>query len=222
MFISIVKEYEIALGNRMLLKKIISLDKESQKRGQEIKKQIAPIKKYIGVTKKNEIIRMTQENQLLLKRLQERGSYYNVAEWVKEYERSQYYKRNHCIFPSIDFYKAPRNDDMNSSNNNNTNSTRRNNGLNQQRSLLNSKKYSKSTRSIIKREPYAQTTLDDIINNIDITGYSVRMTSQKTNPDDKEKDTNKDSVKETCLYTTKCFIGELGECIIDFIVQKQR
>ena len=41
----------------MLLKKIISLDKESQKRGQEMKKQVTPNKKFIGVTKKNEIIK---------------------------------------------------------------------------------------------------------------------------------------------------------------------
>ena len=181
-----------------------------------MKKQITPNKKYIGVTKKNEIIKMTQENQLLLKRIQERGSYYNVSEWVKEYEKSQYYKRNHFIFPSIDFYKAPRNDDVNNSNNN----TSKVNGTNQQRNLLHSKKYSKSSRCIIKREPYTQTTLDDIINNIDITGYSVKMTSQKSNVD--EKDKNKDAVKETYLYTTKSFIGELGECAIDFLVQKQR
>ena len=201
----------------MLLKKIISLDKESQKRGQEMKKQVTPNKKFIGVTKKNEIIKMTQENQLLLKRIQERGSYYNVSEWVKEYEKSQYYKRNHCIFPSIDFYKAPRTDDVNSSSHH---STGRSNGTNQQKSLLHSKKYSKSTRSILKKDQYRQTTLDDIINNIDITGYSVKMTQQKTNGDEKDKD--KDAVKETCLYTTKSFIGEIGECTIDFLVRKQR
>lgn len=49
---------------------------------------------------------MAQENQMLFKRIQERGSFYNVAKWEKDYEKSQYYKRSHCIYPSINFGKT--------------------------------------------------------------------------------------------------------------------
>ena len=42
----------------------------------------------------------------MLKRINERGSFYNVSKWEKDYEKNQYYKRNHCVYPSIDFYKT--------------------------------------------------------------------------------------------------------------------
>ena len=38
----------------------------------------------------------------MLKRINERSSFYNVAKWERDYEKSQYYKRNHCVYPSID------------------------------------------------------------------------------------------------------------------------
>ena len=60
----------------------------------------------MAATKKNEIIRVAQENLYMLKRLNEKTSAYNVDKWKKDYEASQYYKRNHCQYPSIDFYKT--------------------------------------------------------------------------------------------------------------------
>ena len=56
--------------------------------------------------KKHEIIKVAQENLFMLKRLNERTSFYNVDKWKKDYEVSQYYKRSHCQYPSIDFYKT--------------------------------------------------------------------------------------------------------------------
>ena len=71
-----------------------------------------PIFQYTKTTmagnKKHEIIRVAQENLYMLKRLNERTSCYNVDKWNKDYEASQYYKRNHCQYPSIDFYKTQR------------------------------------------------------------------------------------------------------------------
>ena len=58
--------------------------------------------------KKHEIIRVAQENLYMLKRLNEKTSVYNVDKWKKDYEASQYYKRSHCQYPSIDFYKTQR------------------------------------------------------------------------------------------------------------------
>lgn len=54
-------------------------------------------------TKKFEIIRVAQENQHLYKRLTERGSFYHVDQWEKDYQKNQYYKSNHCIYPVINF-----------------------------------------------------------------------------------------------------------------------
>ena len=58
--------------------------------------------------KKHEIIRVAQENLYMLKRLNEKTSVYNVNKWNRDYETSQYYKRSHCLYPSIDFYKTQR------------------------------------------------------------------------------------------------------------------
>ena len=60
----------------------------------------------MAATKKHEIIRVAQENLYMLKRLNEKTSAYNVDKWKKDYEASQYYKRSHCQYPSIDFYKT--------------------------------------------------------------------------------------------------------------------
>ena len=71
-----------------------------------------PIFEYAKTTmagnKKHEIIKVAQENLYMLKRLNERTSVYNFNKWNKEYEKSQYYKRSHCKYPSIDFYKTQR------------------------------------------------------------------------------------------------------------------
>ena len=62
----------------------------------------------ISGNKKHDIIRIAQENLYMLKRLNEKTSCYSVDKWFKDYEASQYYKRNHCQYPSIDFYKTQR------------------------------------------------------------------------------------------------------------------
>ena len=59
-------------------------------------------------TKRHELIKVAQENLYMLKRINEKTSFYNVNKWNKEYEASQYYKNSHCQFPSIDFYKTQR------------------------------------------------------------------------------------------------------------------
>ena len=56
--------------------------------------------------KKKEIIQMAQENLHMLKRLTEKTSCYNFNKYQKEYDQAQYYKRTHCAFPSIDFFKT--------------------------------------------------------------------------------------------------------------------
>jgi len=42
----------------------------------------------------------------MLKRLNEKTSFYNVDKWNKDYETSQYYKKNPCLYSPIDFNKT--------------------------------------------------------------------------------------------------------------------
>ena len=51
-------------------------------------------------------MRVAQENLYMLKRLNEKTSYYNVDKLNRDYEMSQYYKKNHCLYTPIDFSKA--------------------------------------------------------------------------------------------------------------------
>ena len=50
-------------------------------------------KQTMAGNKKHEIIKVAQENLYMLKRLNERTSFYNVDKWNKDYEASQYYKK---------------------------------------------------------------------------------------------------------------------------------
>ena len=73
-----------------------------------LKPQYKINKNFISGPKKLEVIRVAEENQFMLKRLKEKESIYNFTQYAKDYEQSQYYKRNHCIFPSIDFCRTQR------------------------------------------------------------------------------------------------------------------
>ena len=50
-------------------------------------------------------MKIAQENQGILKRLYEKKSQYSFKKLEKDYILSQYYKKNICLFPSIDFGK---------------------------------------------------------------------------------------------------------------------
>ena len=50
-------------------------------------------------------MKIAEENQGILKRLYEKKSNYNFKKLEKDYVVNQYYKKNICIFPSIDFGK---------------------------------------------------------------------------------------------------------------------
>ena len=93
----------------VLYNKLYNIDKYGHKKHL---KQMKPIFQYTKQTmagnKKHEIIRVAQENLYMLKRLNERTSFYNVEKWNKDYEAAQYYKKNHCLYSPIDFNKTQR------------------------------------------------------------------------------------------------------------------
>ncbi len=56
-------------------------------------------------SKKWFITKVEQDNQMMLKRLNDQPSCYDKKTWFKDFERNQGYKKNICIFPSIKFFK---------------------------------------------------------------------------------------------------------------------
>ena len=148
---------------------------------------------FISSTKKYEIIRMAQENQHMLKRINERGSFYNVSKWEKDYERSQYYKRNHCIYPSIDFYKT-------------------------QRLFTQASKPQKTSYSVGKK----YRTFGDF-NAEDFDGVKNLQSEQKRKENEEIKKNKGDDDKKAPkkLYETQSYIGDLGNCNVEFYVQTQ-
>ena len=67
----------------------------------------SPSKQFkINYQRKNEHMRIAQENQNFVKRLAEGKTSYNIRQLVRDYNQSQYYKKQVCNFPSIDFYRT--------------------------------------------------------------------------------------------------------------------
>merc|ERR1719456_1853170 len=51
--------------------------------------------------RKMELMRITQENQAILKRIQKAQPIYNHVEWEDSYRRSATYLRNKCEYPPL-------------------------------------------------------------------------------------------------------------------------
>ena len=47
---------------------------------------------------------LAKENYNIYQRLNSKNSSYTLNKHLKDYEMAQYYKKNHCKYPSIDFY----------------------------------------------------------------------------------------------------------------------
>merc|ERR1719263_916393 len=51
--------------------------------------------------RKSDLIRITQENQALLRRIQTTGPVYNRLQWEESYKSSELYMRNACEYPVV-------------------------------------------------------------------------------------------------------------------------
>ena len=60
--------------------------------------------KNVGSIKSN-IMEMAQKNLYMYKRLVEQQPTYNLNKYLEDYNQNQYYKKNLCKFPCINFYK---------------------------------------------------------------------------------------------------------------------
>jgi E3 ubiquitin-protein ligase TRIP12 len=89
---------EIDRENRILLQKMSDV---MRKPAFEIR---AHVKGPVSMTKdarKSDLIRITQENQALLRRIQTTGPVYNRLQWEESYKRSELYMRNACEYPVV-------------------------------------------------------------------------------------------------------------------------
>ena len=91
----------------LLYKKLFDIDRYGHKRALLKRKPLFEFNKEVQLAyKKNEIIKLTQENLLMLKRLTEKVSLYNNKKMKKDYLKSQNYKKYSCEFKPIDFIKS--------------------------------------------------------------------------------------------------------------------
>jgi hypothetical protein len=56
--------------------------------------------------KKEELNDLAKENYNIYQRLNAKCSSYTLNSHLRDYERAQYYKKNYCKYPSIDFYRT--------------------------------------------------------------------------------------------------------------------
>ena len=91
----------------LLYKKLFDIDRYGHKRALLKRKPLFEFNKEVQLAyKRNEIMKMTQENLLMLKRLTEKVSLYNNKQMKKDYLKSQNYKKYSCEFKPIDFIKS--------------------------------------------------------------------------------------------------------------------
>ena len=79
-------------------------------RDKKFKTKYRPLFKYehnfLTYAKKKEMINVAIENINIYNRLNAKKGSYTLKTQLRDYERAQYYKKNHCKFPSIDFYRT--------------------------------------------------------------------------------------------------------------------
>ncbi len=135
----------------------------------------------------------------MLKRINERTSFYNVAKWERDYEKSQYYKRNHCAYPSIDFYKT-------------------------QKTFY---KYKNESKSMPKSNFPMRSTKYKFFEDYDANDFEgvKNIQSEKKRKEEEEKKRIKkeeENNKPKILYKTQSVFSELGNCNVEFSVQTQK
>jgi hypothetical protein len=134
----------------------------------------------------------------MLKRINERGSFYNVSKWEKDYEKSQYYKRNHCVYPSIDFYR-----------------TQRANFYNKNESKSMQKTNYPLRRNYKYFEDYEAKDFEGVKN--------IESEKKKKEEEEKKKKKNEEQRnKPKILYITQSVFGDLGNCNVEFSVETQK
>ncbi len=61
---------------------------------------------YLNWYKREELMDLARENFNIYRRLNAKNSYYTLNSHLRDYKKAQYYKKNYCKYPSIDFYRT--------------------------------------------------------------------------------------------------------------------
>ena len=81
------------------------------------KTKFRPLFKYehdfLTYTRKQELIDVAMQNLNIYNRLNSKKGTYPLNNHLKDYQKAQYYKKNYCKFPSIDFYRTSKNKNEN-------------------------------------------------------------------------------------------------------------
>ena len=89
-----------------IYKKISAINKK----GSEYRIKFKPVfeinNNYLNYYKKEELMDLARENYNIYQRLNSKNSSYNLYNHLRDYEKAQYYKKNYCKYPSIDFYRT--------------------------------------------------------------------------------------------------------------------
>ena len=106
---------QINMDSNNLFKKI--------KFNQKIKRNVTKSSKYRPLFKydheffsyyrKENLINVALENLQIYNRLSSKKGTYTLKSHLRDYDKAQYYKKNYCKFPSIDFYRTSRAGDSN-------------------------------------------------------------------------------------------------------------
>jgi len=90
--------FEIDRENKILLQKMSDIMRHSTYTGERAKSGPPSLNRDL---RKTELMRITQENQAILKRIQKAQPIYNHVEWEDSYRCSEKYLRNKCEFPPM-------------------------------------------------------------------------------------------------------------------------
>jgi hypothetical protein len=89
---------EIDRENRILLQKMSDvMRKPAFEHRSKVKGPVSMTKD----ARKHDLIRITQENQAILKRIQTAGPVYNHLQWEESHRRNEQYFRNACEYPVV-------------------------------------------------------------------------------------------------------------------------
>lgn len=157
---------------------------------------------FLNWYKREELLDIANKNRKIFWRLNAKNSYYTLNSHLRDYEKAQYYKKNYCKYPSIDFYRTSKSSSFCSifnyctfNNYNNINNAFLND-YNNRIKFRNNKK-NKSCENFTKMYTFnkeRQKKVDDIVNN----HYTLKYYYEEQKKDDEieQKDKNEEDYQE--------------------------
>ena len=168
---------------------------------------------FLNCYKKEELMDLARENYNIYQRLNAKNSSYTLNSHLRDYEKAQYYKKNYCKYPSIDFYRTSKSNSFCSIfnyctfNNYNHINNEFNNEYNKKRTTYRTLQKNKSHTNMYNTiNNQRQKKLNDIVqNHYDLKNYYEGQNKNK-NKDyeiEQQNNINKEKEKEKGKENTK-------------------